>query len=106
MMLFLNLMPSRKERNDIKALLRGDRKSSRCVVEQTLQSGTPANSVYVDFIWPIMVEIENLFRSDRITAAQEHLATRINRTIVDQLQNKLPRRTNRNKKIVDHDPCL
>ena len=84
----------------LKALLRGDRKSSRSVVEQTLQSGTPANSVYVDFIWPIMVEIENLFRSDRITAAQEHLATRINRTIVDQLQNKLPRRTNRNKKIV------
>lgn len=81
------------------ALLEGDRKRCRAVIEETLQSGTPANSVYVDVIWPIMVQIEELLRSDRITAIQEHLATRINRTIVDQLQNKLPRRPCKNKKI-------
>lgn len=81
-------------------LLQGDRKQSRVVIEETLQTGLPANSVYVDVIWPIMVEIENLARADRITSTQEHLATRINRTIVDQLQNKLPRKTTRNKKIV------
>lgn len=81
-------------------LLKGDRKQSRVVIEETLQTGLPANSVYVDVIWPIMVEIENLARADRITSTQEHLATRINRTIVDQLQNKLPRKTMRNKKIV------
>ena len=82
------------------ALLYGDRKRSRAVIEETLQTGTPANSVYVDVIWPIMVEIEKLLRSDKITSIQEHLATRINRTIVDQLQNKLPRRPCKNKKIV------
>ena len=82
------------------ALLQGDRKQCRSVIEETLQSGTPANSVYVDIIWPIMVEIDKLLRSDKITPAQEHLATRINRTIVDQLQNKLPRRPGKQKKIV------
>ncbi|MHC4740129.1 MAG: cobalamin B12-binding domain-containing protein [Planctomycetota bacterium] len=82
------------------ALLQGKRKACRTVIEETLQSGTPANSVYLDIIWPIMVEIENLFRSDRITSVQEHLATRINRTIVDQLQNKLPRKASKNKRIV------
>lgn len=81
-------------------LLKGNRKACRAVIEQTLQTGTPANSVYVDIIWPIMVEIEHLVRSDRITSTQEHLATRINRTIVDQLQNKLPHRPFKNKKIV------
>jgi len=81
------------------ALLQGDRKQCRVVIEQVLQTGTPANSVYVDVIWPIMVEIEQLLRSGRITPAQEHLATRINRTIVDQLQNKLPRRQSKDKKI-------
>jgi methanogenic corrinoid protein MtbC1 len=80
-------------------LLTGDRKGCRAAIEESLQSGNPANLVYVDIIWPIMVEIEQLWRSDRITAAEEHLATRINRTIVDQLQNKLPRRANKNKKI-------
>ena len=83
----------------LEALLHGDRKRCRAVIEETLQSGIPANSVYADIIWPIMVEIEQLLRSDRITTVEEHLATRINRTIVDQLQNKLPRRPNKDKKI-------
>ena len=81
------------------ALLEGDRGGCRTVIEQVLQSGTPANSVYVDVIWPIMVEIEQLSRDDRITPSAEHLATRINRTIVDQLQNKLPRKPGNSKKI-------
>jgi methanogenic corrinoid protein MtbC1 len=64
-----------------------------------MQSGTPTNLVYMEVVWPTMVEIERLLRVDKITPAQEHLATRINRSIVDQLQNKLPRRSARNKKI-------
>ena len=84
----------------LSTLLIGDRKNCRAVIEETLQTGVPTNSVYVDIIWPIMVEIEKLVRADRITPTQEHLATRINRTIVDQLQNKLPRRPRKNKKIV------
>jgi methanogenic corrinoid protein MtbC1 len=84
----------------LEALLRGDRKACRAVIEETLQTGTPANSVYADVIWPIMAEIEHLLRAGRISATQEHLATRINRTIVDQLQNKLPRRGDKYKKVV------
>jgi len=81
-------------------LLTGDRKACRTVIEESLQTGTPANAVYSDIIWPIMVEIEHLVRSDKITTTQEHLATRINRTIVDQLQNKLPRKPKKEKRIV------
>jgi methanogenic corrinoid protein MtbC1 len=81
------------------SLLRGDRRNSRLVIEESLQSGTPTNLVYMEVVWPTMVEIEKLLRAERISPAQEHLATRINRTIVDQLQNKLPRRQARNKKI-------
>lgn len=83
----------------LKALLSGDRSACRRVVEETLQSGIPANSVYLYLIWPVMAEIERLQRADKITLVQEHLATRINRTIVDQLQNKLPRRPARQKKV-------
>lgn len=84
----------------LEPLLRGDRKACRTVIEESLQSGVPANSVYVNIVWPVMEEIENLLRQDRITPIQEHLATRVNRTIVDQLQNKLPRRPGKNKKVV------
>lgn len=84
----------------LEPLLRGDRKTCRSVIEEALQKGIPANSVYIHMIWPIMTEIEKLLREEKITPVQEHLATRVNRTLVDQLQNKLPRRPNRNKKIV------
>lgn len=82
------------------ALLSGDKGKCRNVVEKILQSGVPTSTVYIEMIWPIMVEIEKLVREDKITSAAEHLATRINRTIVDQLQNKLPRKATRNKKVI------
>ncbi len=81
-------------------LLTGDRPACRAVIEETLQSGVPANAVYMDVIWPIMLEIEKLYGKNTIDSAKMAFATRINRTIVDQLQNKLPRRPNRCKKIV------
>ena len=84
----------------LRPLLLGNRKACRLVIEETLQTGVPANSVYAHIVWPIMVEIEHLLRKDKISPTQEHLATRINRTIVDQLQNKLPRRPSKSKKIV------
>ncbi len=91
----------------LRHLLAGDRTQCRAVVEESLQSGMPANMVYTDVIWPIMVEIEKLSREGRIADVEEHLATRINRTIVDQLQNKLPHRPAKGKKIIiccaDHE---
>jgi len=83
----------------LEALLRGDRRACRSVIEEALQSGIPANSVYLHLIWPVMAEIERLLRMDKIATVEEHLATRINRTIVDQLQNKLPRRPAKHKKV-------
>jgi methanogenic corrinoid protein MtbC1 len=65
-----------------------------------MQTGTPAAGVYLEVIWPIMCEIDRLLRAETITPAQEHLATRINRTIVDQLQNKLPRKEQKEKTVV------
>ena len=84
----------------LEPLLRGDRRACRSVIEEVLQHGIPANSVYINIVWPIMMEIEKLLRKDKITVVQGNLSTRVNRTIVDQLQNKLPRRESRNKKIV------
>ncbi|MHC4551669.1 MAG: cobalamin B12-binding domain-containing protein [Planctomycetota bacterium] len=83
----------------LKALLSGDRNQCRTVIEETLQTGMTAHQVYMDIIWPIMAEIDRLYRDDRIDSAQEAFASRINRTIVNQLQNKLPRRSAKSKKI-------
>ncbi len=81
-------------------LLKGDRSGARSVIEEVLQKGLTASSVYTQVIWPMMLEIDKLHRNDVINTAQEALANRINRTIVDQLQNKLPRRDFRDNRVV------
>lgn len=83
----------------LSALLQGDRQATQTVIEQVLQSGVPANSLYANTIWPMMLELENLYKNSKITPVQEHIASRINRTIVDQLQNKLPKKPVNGKKI-------
>lgn len=73
------------------ALLTGDRRKCRSIIEEILHHNSASIiNVYSDCIWPIMMEIDTLYHDERITSPQEHLAARINRTIVDQLQNKLP----------------
>ena len=84
----------------LKSLLTGDRNECRVVIEEVLRSGVPAHQVYMDIIWPIMTEIDKLYREDQIDSAQEAFASRINRTIINQLQNKLPRRANKEKRVV------
>jgi methanogenic corrinoid protein MtbC1 len=83
----------------LKALLNGDRNVCRSVIEEALQSGIPAHQVYMNVIWPIMIEIDKLYREDKIDSAEEAFASRINRTIVNQLQNKLPRRPSKQKSV-------
>jgi methanogenic corrinoid protein MtbC1 len=84
----------------LRGLLEGNRLGCRAVIEEALQMSIPAAVVYTEVIWPIMMEIERLFNAEKINSAQEHMAMRINRSIVDQLQNKLPRRPAKSKRVV------
>ena len=72
-------------------LLNGDRLGCRQILGEALQTGTPANVVYTSLFWPVMTEVEKLYRNNHINRITEQMATRINRTLVDQLQSKLPR---------------
>lgn len=76
----------------LECLLAGDRTGCRKVIGESLQTGTPANVIYAELFWPVMAEMEDLYRNHQIDQITEHMATRINRTLVDQLQSKLPRR--------------
>lgn len=82
------------------SLLEGNRRQCRSVIEEYLHKGVPASRVYADILWKSMVEVDKMYRENLINNLQEHLATRINRAIVDQLQNKLPRKADKDKKIV------
>lgn len=84
----------------VERLLQGDRGGCRTVIGEALQTGTPAAMIYTEVFWPAMTAIDKLYRAHRIDLITEHMATRINRTLVDQLQSKLPRRQARGLKMI------
>lgn len=72
-------------------LLTGDRQTCRRIFCQCLERSENATELYETLLWPAMERVDKLYRADRINVATEHMATRINRCLADQLQASLPR---------------
>jgi methanogenic corrinoid protein MtbC1 len=81
-------------------LLQGRRGDCRELVLSALESGVHPRSLYSGLIWPAMQRVEQLYREDRINRASEHMAVRINRTVADHLQTRLPRKPTLERKII------
>ncbi len=71
-------------------LIDGSRRECRKLLAGALAEGRSAEDLLLEMIWPAMDELATLFREDRIDFAVEHIATRINRSLADQLQGNLP----------------
>lgn len=87
-------------RKYVENLIEGDRVNCRNIIGEALQAGIPANSIYTGLFWSAMTSIEQLYREHEIDIIVEHMATRINRTLVDQLQSKLPHNESRGLKMI------
>lgn len=81
-------------------LLAGRRQHCRDILREALAGGIEPERLYKQMIWPAMEQVERLFREDRINTATEHMATRINRCMADQLQAHLHRAEPNGKKIL------
>jgi MerR family transcriptional regulator, light-induced transcriptional regulator len=81
-------------------LLGGRRAECFELISEALRAGTPAETLICDVIWPATAQIERLYNDDRINAAAEHMACRINRTAADQLQAHLTRRPPRGRRVL------
>jgi len=84
----------------LETLLEGNRQGCREFITRQLAEQSDAARLYFDLLWPSMAEIERLYRGDRINTATEHLATRINRSIADQLQPYLQRMPANGRRII------
>ena len=84
----------------LQPLLAGRRAECFALVHEARHSGTPAAELLCDVLWPAMAQVERLHRDDRINSAVEHLASRINRTLADQLQAHLPRQPASGKRVL------
>jgi methanogenic corrinoid protein MtbC1 len=73
----------------LQMLLEGDRRMSKQVIEDAMNCGVDANEILTKLIWPVMEQIQYLYREDRIGRMTLNLATRLNRSIADQVAAKL-----------------
>lgn len=83
----------------LEPLLTGDRDACRKVIDQTLSRGVSEYDLLVKLVWPTMELVQTLYREDRISQSTLNLATRLNRTITDQLAAKLPRAASNGRKV-------
>lgn len=81
-------------------LLAGNRRTCRDLVAEKLAQSKSATDVYANLLWPAMERVEKLYRTDRINAASEHMATRINRSIAEQLQSHLTMSPPNGKRVI------
>jgi methanogenic corrinoid protein MtbC1 len=84
----------------IETLLNGDRQFCRQIVEQALANGFEAYQLLNELVWPTMETIQELYKDDRISIAQLNMATRLNRSVTDQLCGKLTHKPANNKKVL------
>jgi len=84
----------------LEPLLAGKRGDSRLIIENAVDAGMLPVDLLNQVIWPTMELLQSLYKEDRITLTQLNLATRLNRSITDQLCAKLPRSEANGKKAL------
>src|SRR3954470_7842276 len=84
----------------LEPLLTGARNACRACIDQAVNRGIKEYDLLIKLIWPTMELIQTLYREDRISQSTLNLATRLNRTLTDQLAAKLPRKASNGKKVL------
>ncbi|MGD0140257.1 MAG: B12-binding domain-containing protein [Tepidisphaeraceae bacterium] len=84
----------------VKPLLEGDRNQCRQVIEHAFFEGASAYELITQLLWPTMEMLQAYYREDRITQSTLNLATRLNRSITDQVASRLERKPPNGRKVL------
>ena len=81
-------------------LLQGNRVACRDIINEQIVARAPGHKLYNEIIWPAMEKVDTLYRKDQIDIVTEHMATRINRALADQVQQALEKNAPNGKNIL------
>jgi methanogenic corrinoid protein MtbC1 len=84
----------------LEPLLEGERNSCRRVIEDALEQGVSPYELLTELIWHTMEMVQSLYREDRISISSLNLATRLNRSLADQLCGRLPHAERKDRKVL------
>lgn len=73
----------------LQAVLAGDRRIAFAVVDEALRGGAHLRQVYLDLFQPALREVGRLWEANRISVADEHLATAITEAAMARLYERL-----------------
>ncbi|MDY6914015.1 MAG: cobalamin-dependent protein [Planctomycetota bacterium] len=84
----------------VEHLFSGKRCESRELIFAAQDRGIPASKLLKMVVWKAMEQVEKLYRADEISQVVEHMATRINRMVADQLHGLLARKPKSGKRMI------
>src|SRR3954469_16682962 len=85
----------------LNTLLAGDRTAARKVIDTAISdNGFAARELLKELVWPTMELLQMLYRDDRISVGSLNLATRLNRSLSDQLCGQLEKSASNGKKAL------
>lgn len=71
--------------------LNGDRRAAVTVVREALRGGARTPDIYVDILQESQYEVGRLWQSNRISVAQEHIATAVTQHVITHMYPELER---------------
>ncbi len=95
-----NNVPATLLNSYLEPLIAGDRDGARKMIDAALADGLEPRDLLNGLIWPTMELLQSLYREDRITISSLNMATRLQRTITDQLTLHLPRAAGNGKNVL------
>lgn len=76
-------------------LISGDRQTAREIMDEIFDADCPAQTVASNLIWPTLNQIQTMRRNDQLTKLAYNYATRLLRSITDQLQMRYEQKARR-----------
>ena len=66
-------------------LISGNRAAARQIVDECVESDAPAEQIIEQLFWPTLDMVEKMFRQDQLSTLAHNYATRLLRTLTDQM---------------------
>ena len=82
------------------SLINGQRKEARELIHDALKKKKTALWLYDEVFWPTLQHVQKLYRSDQLSNLSYHYATRLLRSVADQVQARLDSRKSLGKTVL------
>ena len=81
-------------------LISGDRAAARAVVDEALDANCAGEQILNNLFWPTTEHLQKLYRNDQLSELCYHYATRLLRSLVDQMQLRLEQAERNNIRVL------